>query len=152
MTTTNVELNARTITPRTGLIAIGVGIVAAASAIYGAYGDPHPKANQEGAVPFLVGVDVVLTGLIFGLLVPWAAKRPERAAGWGLALSLVSLISILFTFWSGINVIVASAGVVLGLTARRNRGSGVATAATIIGVISAVASTALLVLGNTVLA
>jgi hypothetical protein len=154
MTTTNVEQTARTNTVRTGLAAIGIGAVAAASAIYGAYGDPHPKSNQESAVPFLVGVDVVCTGLIFGLLVPWAAKRPRRAAGWGLALSIASLISILFTFWSGLNVIVAAAGAVLGLMARRTagRGTGMATAAMTIGVISAVASTALLVIGNTVLA
>jgi hypothetical protein len=154
MTTTNVELSARTGTIRTGLIAAGIGIIAAASAFYGAYGDPHPKANQEGAVPFLVGVDVVLTGLIFVLLVPWAARRPGRAAGWGLALSLVALVTMLFTFWSGINVIIAAAGAVLGLLARRTAtgSTGTATAATVIGVISAVASTALLVLGNTVLA
>ncbi len=137
--------------------AIGTVVVAALSSFYGAYGDPHPQSSQEHGVPVVIGIGVVLAGLIFGLLVPWAGRTVSRAAGFGLALSLVGLVTIPVIFWSGFGVIVAGAGALLGLQARRTaaragRASGLGTTAAVLGVIAMVASTALLVLGNTVLA
>ena len=129
----------------------------AATAFYAAYGDPAPKASQEHAVPFLVGADVVIALLVFGLLVPWALRSAGRAAGWGLGLSVFGLIAMLVTFWSGALVIVGGAGVLLGMSARRaaasdGRSAGLATAAVASSAALLVVSTALLVLGNTVLA
>lgn len=138
--------------PRTWVAAGLAVLLAAATTVYGSYGDPHPSASQEHGVPFIIGADIVVAALVFGLLVPWAAKRPGRAAGWGLALGLVALITIPVMFWSGINVIIGGAGLVLGLAARRAERTGLAGAATIVAIVAIVASTVLVVLGNTVLA
>jgi hypothetical protein len=132
-------------------------VVAALTSFYGAYGDPHPSTSQEHGVPIVIGIGVVLAGLIFGLLVPWAARTIARGAGFGLALSIVGLIAIPVTFWSGFNIVIAGAGALLGLHARRTaaragRPTGLGTAAATIGVIAMVLSTAMVVLGNTVLA
>jgi len=130
---------------------------AAATAIYGAYGDPSAKASQEHAVPFIVAADAVMALLIFGLLVGWARRSATRSAGVGLALAAVGLVAIPIAFWSGMVIVVATAGIALGLSARRvaasaGRSAGLATTAVSIGVAALVVSTALVVLGNTVLA
>ena len=138
--------------PRTWTAAVAAVAGGAATAIYGAYGDPHPSASQEHGVPFVVGAGIVVAALVFGLLVPWAAKRAARSAGWGLALGTVALITIPIMFWSGVNVIIGGAALVLGLTARRTARSGLAAAATVIAIVAVLASTVLVVLGNTVLA
>jgi hypothetical protein len=138
--------------------AAGLAIVgAAATAIYGAYGGSAPVPSQEHAVPFLVGADIVIALLVFGLLVPWALRSPGRAAGWGLGLAVFGLLAMIVTFWSGVLVIVVGAGVLLGTSARRvasdaGRSSGLATAAVATSVALLVVSTTLLILGNTVLA
>jgi hypothetical protein len=94
----------------------------------------------------------VIALLVFGLLVPWAARTAKRAAGWGLGLTILGVILIPMTFWSGVPLIAAAAGTFLGATARRLGGGRLATTALVIGIIAMVGSTALLVLGNTVLA
>ena len=140
-------------TRRPRVLAAAATIVAAAvSAIYGAYGDPHPSAEQQHSVPVVIGAAVVIALLVFGLLVPWAARTSNRAAGWGLGLAIVAVILIPVTFWSGAPLIAAGAAVVLGTTARRLGGGGLARAAVVAGILTMVGSTALLVLGNTVLA
>ena len=140
-------------TRRPRVLAAAATIVAAAvSAIYGAYGDPHPSAEQQHSVPVVIGAAVVIALLAFGLLVPWAARTSNRAAGWGLGLAIVAVILIPVTFWSGAPLIAAGAAVVLGTTARRLGGGGLARAAVVAGILTMVGSTALLVLGNTVLA
>ena len=125
---------------------------AAVSAIYGAYGDPHPSAEQQHSVPVVIGAAVVIALLVFGLLVPWAARTSKRAAGWGMGLAIVAVILIPVTFWSGVPLIAGGAAAVLGTAARRLGGGGLARAVVVIGIITMVGSTALLVLGNTVLA
>jgi hypothetical protein len=132
-------------------------VVAALTSFYGAYGDPHPSTSQEHGVPVVVGIGVVLAGLIFGLLAPWAARTIARAGGFGLALSIIGLVAIPVTFWSGFNIIIAGAGALLGLHARRaasqaGRSTGLGSSALTIGVIAMVLSTVMVVLGNTVLA
>jgi hypothetical protein len=138
--------------------AAGLAILgAAATAVYGAYGDPSAKVSQEHAVPFIVAADAVIALLVFGLLVPWARRSATRSAGVGLALAVIGLVAIPVAFWSGMVVVVAAAGTVLGLSARHaaasaGRSAGLATTAVSIGVAALVVSTALVVLGNTVLA
>jgi hypothetical protein len=46
---------------------------------------PHPSAEQEHTVPVVIGAAAVITLLVFGLLVPWAARNAKRAAGWDWA-------------------------------------------------------------------
>lgn len=151
-TLTNAQAVERKPAPRTWTAAAAAVAGGAATTIYGVYGDPHPSASQEHGVPFVVGAGIVVAALVFGLLVPWAAKRTGRSAGWGLALGIVALVTIPVMFWSGVNVIIGGAALVLGLTARRTARTGVATAATVIATVTIVASTVLVVLGNTVLA
>ncbi len=134
---------------RTRTAAVIAVLLAVAVAVYGAFGDPNPSTSQEHGVPFVAGADIVLAGLLFGLLVPWAAKRTGRAAGWGLALGVVALLAVPMAFWSGATVILAGAGVLLGTRARPGRLGG---AAVIVGTIAAVGSLLLVILGNTVLA
>ena len=134
------------------LAAAATIIGAAVTAVYGAYGDPHPSAEQEHTVPVVIGAAVVIALLVFGLLVPWAARTGKRAAGWGLGLAIVAVILIPATFWSGVPLIAAAAAAVLGVAGRRLGGGGLARAAIVVAVIAMVGSTALVVLGNTVLA
>ena len=159
--TTDIDVERTTPTGRPAirnLRGLGLSIIgAAATAIYGSYGGPSPSTSQEHAVPFIVGADIVIALLAYGLLAPWAARRVSRAAGCGLALSVVGLIAIPIAFWSGVVVVIAGVGAVLGVYARRlaadaGRSTALARSATIVGVIALIASTALLVLGNTVLA
>jgi hypothetical protein len=138
---------------RPQILAAAATIVGAAvSAIYGAYGDPHPSAEQQHSVPVVIGAAAVIALLVFGLLVPWAARTSKRAAGWGMGLAVVAVILVPVTFWSGVPLIAAAAAAVLGTMARRLGGGGLARAAVVIGIVTMVGSTALLVLGNTVLA
>jgi hypothetical protein len=130
---------------------------AAVTAIYGSYGGPTPSTSQEHAVPFIVGADIVVALLLFGLLTPWARRAGTRSAVWGLALGVVGLVAVPIAFWSGVVIVIAGAGALLGLHARRiatqaGRAAGLATAAVGVGVAALVLSTVLLVLGNTVLA
>jgi hypothetical protein len=140
-------------TRRPQVLAAAAAIIGAAvSAIYGAYGDPHPSAEQQHSVPVVIGAAVVIALLVFGLLVPWAGRTSKRAAGFGIGLGIVAVILIPVTFWSGVPLIAAAAAAVLGIAARRLGGGGLARAAVVVGIITMVGSTALLVLGNTVLA
>src|SRR5579862_6877065 len=77
-----IALEPRTRRPQV-LAAAATIIGAAVTAVYGAYGDPHPSAEQEHTVPVVIGAAVVIALLVFGLLVPWAARTSKRAAGWG---------------------------------------------------------------------
>jgi hypothetical protein len=129
-------------------------LAAAAIAIYGAYGDPHPKASQESAVPFLVIVDLVVTALLFGLMVPRALR--SGAAPWGLVSSIVALVLVFPAFWSGAPLAIGAAGALIGAQGRqraRDNGAraGGHTAALVIGVVAMAACVVMTVLGNTVI-
>lgn len=56
----------RGLAARAGAAAVAAGM---AVAVYGAYGDPHPEASQESAVPFLVAAVAVVSVLVIGLVV-----------------------------------------------------------------------------------
>jgi hypothetical protein len=114
------SVNARVNSIRWGLAAL---VVAAALAVLGAYGDPHPKASQEQAVPFICAVLAALAIGIFGILVPaglrGATAHPGRASGWGLALSVLGVVAVPVAFWSGLPLLLGTAGVLLGSAGRR---------------------------------
>jgi len=137
---------------RCGLAALAVG---AAAAVFGAYGDPHPKASQEHAVPFICGVLAVVAVCLFAGLVPPAlrgvAERAGRWSGWALALGILAVLFTPVAFWSGLPVVVGTAGAVIGVAARRASGRGLATAAVVVSTFAVVASLAMNILGNTLL-
>lgn len=131
--------------------------VAAGIVVYGAYGDPHPKASQEAAVPFLLVVAAATTAVVFALLVPKAlrALREEtiHAARWGVIHSVVAMVLFPAAFWSGVPLIVGSAGAWLGLRTRRQRADAGSptrpgTAAIIMGAIAVGGTILFTVLGN----
>src|SRR5213078_4687893 len=121
---------------RWGLLALAA---AAAITWYGAYGDPRHLASQERAVPFIIGVLVVLAALVFGLLVPAGLRGTgtgsARWTGASLALGIVALVALPVSFWSGLPLMLAVAAGVLAWDSRRARRSGVATAALVISVV-----------------
>jgi len=149
---------ARPVTPFAHSLKWGLAtlVVAIGAAIYGAYGDPNPKVDQENAVPFICAVIAVVAIGIYGALLPAGLRgigtHTARWSGWALALGIVALGSTPVSFWSGLPVLLGTAGAVLG-SAGRHAGTakrGVATAALVVGSFAAVASLVLLILGNTI--
>src|SRR5689334_10379483 len=53
-----------------GKVGVTAFVLAAAVIVYGAYGDPHHKSNQEAAVPFLLIVTAVVAAAMFAWYVP----------------------------------------------------------------------------------
>jgi hypothetical protein len=134
-----------------GLITL---VVAVATAIYGAYGDPHPVKSQEQAVPFIAAVVTVAAIAVYGLLLPAGlrgiAARRGAWSGWGLALGIVSVLAVPVAFWSGLPVVLGTAAALLGSAGRRAATTGrLATATVVLGTIGAVGCLGLSVLGNT---
>lgn len=136
MTTTITGTRETSVGARVRSVRWGLGalVLACALAVLGAYGDPHPKANQEQSVPFICGVLVVLAVGIFGFLVPAGLRGAQRhAGGWSggaLALGVLAVLCVPVAFWSGLPLLLGTAGVLVGAAARRaataaGRGRGV---------------------------
>ena len=141
-------------------VGIAAFVAAAALAVYGAYGDRHPKADQKSAVPAVVVAGAIVAAIVFGALVPRALRaiREERArsARWALGHSIVALVLTPLAFWSGLPIILGAAGLWLGRrTAEQREGAGSptrpATAAVVIGTLAIGLTVLVSVLGNTVL-
>lgn len=102
---------------------LGALLVACALAVFGAYGDPHPQASQEHAVPFICAVLVAVAVGVFGFLVPAGLRgvpaRPGRWSGWALTLGIVGIVAVPVTFWSGLPLLLGTAGVLLGAAGRQ---------------------------------
>lgn len=127
---------------RTAWVGIAAAACGSALAYYGAYGDPHAKAQQESAVPFLVALTVVVATLAF-TLVP-RMSRAGAARGWTMGTGIVALVLTPVAFWSGVPLVLGAAGVLGG----RRAGSRTTV---VLGALAIVASIAMAVLGNTVL-
>lgn len=133
---------------------IGALIVGVCVAIYGAYGDPNPQANQEQAVPLICAVLAVLAIGLFGFLLPaglrGVAARTGRWSGWALAVGIVGLVAVPVSFWSGLPLLLGTTAAVLGSAGRRAATGkrGLPTAAFVIGIIVTVATLVLAILGN----
>jgi hypothetical protein len=131
------SIDARVHSIRWGL---GALVVACALAVFGAYGDPHPQASQEHAVPFICAVLAAVAVGIFGFLLPaglhGAPARPGRWSGWALALGILGIVAVPVAFWSGLPLLLGTAGVVLGAAGRqaaREAGHGGARSAWAVG-------------------
>jgi peptidoglycan/LPS O-acetylase OafA/YrhL len=133
---------------RWGLVAL---VAMAAMVWYGAYGDPHPKSDQEAAVPALIGVmAVVIVALFLGLVAAGlrgAAANPGRWSAIGLSLSTLGLLAVPFASWAGAPLAFGIAGALLGAATSVKVGA----AARAIGVVAVILSVVMLVVGNTVL-
>ena len=131
-------------------------VVAAALSVAGVYGDhslsSSQQASQEAALPWIIAVIVVLSGLIFGLGVP-RLLRSRSTPGWALALGLAGILA-LAAYWSGLPVVFGTAALLAGTTGRRlaradGRTAGLATAATVIGLLAIGADIAATIIGAT---
>lgn len=140
---------------------VGVAAVAGAAGLvtYGAYGDPHPKANQESGVPFIIIVSAVVAALVFGLLGPKALKAIRSGeAGtsrWALGYGIAAVVSCA-VFWSGIPLVLGAAGALVAGEGTRAAEAGVPTRrrftiALGLSVLAMAAAVTFTVLGNTLL-
>jgi hypothetical protein len=138
-------------TSRAGQAAIGTALAASAVIVYGAYGDPDPKSDQQAAVPFLVAGVVLVAAFIYGWLIPRRLNSRRTA----LALSLVGLLLVPVVFWTGLPVVLGSAGALLAWQGRTSEPRAVSSAvkdpAVLTGAVAIVANIAMIILSNTLL-
>ena len=152
--TRQMSVGARVHSVRWGLAAL---VLACALTVLGAYGDPHPKANQEQAVPFICGVLVVLAVGVFGFLVPaglrHAPASPGAWSGGALALGVAAVLAVPVAFWSGLPLLLGTAGVLIGAAGRQaataaGRGRGLPGWAVGLSVFAIVACLAMGIIGT----
>jgi hypothetical protein len=82
-------------------------------------------------LPIVVVVLLVISAVLFFLIVPRGARSNRPAVG-GLVCSILGLL-LLPVFWSGLPIVLGTAGVLLGRMERTTR-RGLALAAIIIGI------------------
>ena len=87
--------------------------------------------DQLSVLPIVVVVLLVVAAALFLFVVPRAA-RSNRPAVAGLVCSILGLLLVV-AFWSGLPIVLGTAGALLGREARTTEG-GLARAAVIIGV------------------
>lgn len=92
----------------------------------------------EDPPAFLIAslLSLMLTGLLFGFLVPRtkaAPEAPERAAALGLACSVLAVVMLPLALWLGLPFPLAGAGVALGLFGRAGRRRRLAIASVAVG-------------------
>ena len=92
---------------------------------------PPVYADQLRALPVVVLVLLVVAAVLFVVVVP-RASRSNRPAVAGLVCSILGLL-LLVAFWSGLPIVLGTAGALLGRM-ERTTGRGLALAAVIIGV------------------
>ena len=89
-------------------------------------------AHDWGEVVVVVAVIGVTTGVVFGLVVPRALRKPS-AGGTALGLALPAAVLLLPAFWSGLPFVLGLAGAIVGNAGRNaETGSGKSTAALVI--------------------
>lgn len=142
---------------RRAQVAVTTAVAAIAVIVYGAYGDPNPKSDQQAAVPFLIAVVVLVAGFVYGWLLPRSARSgrvPARTARAALAHSVVGLLLVPAAFWSGLPIVLGGAGMLLGsqvLRAETDSDSGPGRAAVVTGGLAVGADVIMILLSNTVL-
>lgn len=111
--------------------------LAAAGTLYG--------ANDWAEIGIVLGAIAVTTLLIFGFVVP-RALRKESAGGAALTLSILAVLLVLPAFWSGLPLVLGTAGLVVGNAGRRaSTGAGPCIAATVLGALAVVGHLAIYV-------
>jgi hypothetical protein len=141
-----VSLNPQPLPPRviwlTAVVAIAVSALLAA---WGTFGDEDNSAGDYVPVLVIIGV---LAAIVYGFVVPRAARGIWPMARTGLILSILGLLTVI-VFWSGAPPIFAFAGLLLGYFARGREPSGLATAAILVGVMALVADVAIYIADQT---
>ena len=115
---------ARSVAP----IGVGVGLVAAAATTAFAHDWPE--------VITMVALIVVVTGLVFGVVVP-RALRKDSAGGTALGLAVPAALLTLPAFWSGMPLVLGAAAMVVGNAGRTARsGAGKCIAGFVLGTLA----------------
>ena len=141
-----VSLNPQPLPPRTiGLTAV---VAIAVSALLAAWGTFGGDGNSTGDYIFVLVIIGVLAAIVYGFVVPRAARGIWPMARTGLVLSILGLLTVI-VFWSGAPPIFAFAGLLLGYFAREREPSGLATAAILVGVMALVADVAIYIADQT---
>ena len=140
---------------------MSIGIVsaigAAALAAFAVLGGSESNPDQVKTLPYVIGFTLVMAGIVFGLVVPWAERRSQalrtnRPAKAGLVASILGLLTVL-AFWSGLPVIFGGAGVALGM-AGQDRAAEVgrrrlAMAAIIVGALAMLLAVGITIMDST---
>ncbi len=121
-------------TQRVGMVGIVSTIVAVLVAILSVV-LPPVNPDQLSSLPIVVVVVLVIAAVLFFLIVP-RAVRSSRPAVIGLVCSILGLLLSFPAFWSGLPILLGTAGASLGQSARtsRNAGRGLALGAIVIGI------------------
>ena len=135
-----VSLNPQPLPPRAIWLTAAVAI--AVAAILGAWGTFGGDGNSTGDYIFVLVIIGVLAAIVYGFVVPRAARGIWPMARTGLILSILGLLTVI-VFWSGAPPIFAFAGVLLGYFAREREPSGLATGAILLGVMALIADVAI---------
>ena len=141
-----VSLNPQPLPPRTIWLTAAVAI--AVAAILGAWGTFGGDGNSTGDYVFLLVIIGVLAAIVYGFVVPRAARGIWPMARTGLILSILGLLTVI-VFWSGAPPIFAFAGILLGYFAREREPSGLATGAILLGVTALIADVAIYIADQT---
>ena len=141
-----VSLNPQPLPPRAIWLTAAVAI--AVAAILGAWGTFGGDGNSTGDYIFVLVIIGVLAAIVYGLVVPRAARGIWPMARTGLILSILGLLTVI-VFWSGAPPIFAFAGILLGYFAREREPSGLATGAILIGVMALIADVAIYIADQT---
>ena len=141
-----VSLNPQPLPPRT--IWLTAALAIAVAAILGAWGTFGGDGNSTGDYIFVLVIIGVLAAIVYGLVVPRAARGIWPMARTGLILSILGLLTVI-VFWSGAPPIFAFAGILLGYFAREREPSGLATGAILLGVTALIADVAIYIADQT---
>jgi len=141
-----VSLNPQPLPPRAIWLTAAVAI--AVAAILGAWGTFGGDGNSTGDYIFVLVIIGVLAAIVYGLVVPRAARGIWPMARTGLILSILGLLTVI-VFWSGAPPIFAFAGILLGYFAREREPSGLATGAILLGVMALIADVAIYIADQT---
>jgi len=126
-------------------LAIGTVLGAIAFTALGVFGDGSTGADHDpGQFLAMSSVILVAAVVVLGVVVPRWENKPT-AAGVGLGLSIAGLLLVAPAFWSGLPVVLATGGLMLGGAARRKGRGGVATAAIVLGTLALVGYVAIYV-------
>ncbi|WP_425836030.1 hypothetical protein [Streptomyces fractus] len=131
---TTLAANRRPVVP----VAAGTGVVALLLLLVGGYLETPFRSGEDGwglsaghgllEVPVAVGFVAAGVAVVFGVVVRRALLTPPvRTARTALIVTLVGVPAVL-VFWTGLPVVLASAGAYLALDARRRHGAVPATA------------------------
>ena len=116
--------------PRRAIVPVGVGSFAVAAFWIGM------GAHDVGEIVSMVALSAAVAGGVFGFVLP-RAMREESAPGRALTLSVLGLLLIVPAFWSGLPMVLGSAGALLGYAGRNARsGAKGSVTALVIGLLA----------------